>query len=244
MARMCRNPKPSEQSDPMTDIVYSSEPVTLVGAGPVLEKDIVTCLDHAPMLIAVDGGAASCLRFDLVPVAVIGDMDSGGAVSDPRITADNIHQIDEQMSTDFDKALRNIAAPLVLGVGLMGGRVDHLLAGFNVLVRHPNRRCILMSETDLVFLAPPELRLDLPIGARLSLFPMGACEATSDGLRWPVDGLAMAPDGQIGTSNEITGPLRLTVTAPNLLVIVPVDLLELVLPRLLQPASDWPAPGI
>jgi thiamine pyrophosphokinase len=47
-----------------------------------------------------------------------------------------------------------------------------------------------------------------------------------EGLRWPVEGLAMAPHGRIGTSNVATGPIRLAFDAPCMLVILPGDLLE------------------
>ena len=51
---------------------------------------------------------------------------------------------------------------------------------------------------------------------------MGPVKGTSTGLRWPIDGLDFAPDGMIGTSNEVTGPLHLTCDAPRMLVILPV----------------------
>jgi thiamine pyrophosphokinase len=44
----------------------------------------------------------------------------------------------------------------------------------------------------------------------------------SAGLRWPVSGLAMRPDGRTGTSNEATGGrMRVGFDAPGVLVILP-----------------------
>jgi thiamine pyrophosphokinase len=45
----------------------------------------------------------------------------------------------------------------------------------------------------------------------------------SEGLRWPVAGLAMTPDGRIGTSNlALGGPVRIGFNAPKVLVILPL----------------------
>jgi thiamine pyrophosphokinase len=72
-----------------------------------------------------------------------------------------------------------------------------------------------------VFLAPLQMELHLPVGSRLSLFPMGRVEGESEGLRWPLQGISFAPDGMIGTSNEVSGPVRLRFSARRMLVILP-----------------------
>ena len=54
---------------------------------------------------------------------------------------------------------------------------------------------------------------------------MGPARAEAQGLRWPVEGIGFAPGGRIGTSNEITGPLRLTVKG-EMLLILPLSELE------------------
>ncbi len=227
----------------MTGIVHSSEPITLVGAGLVAENDIKRCLALAPGLVAADGGAAHCLALGQVPRAVIGDMDSLAPDLRAAIPGDRFHAIGEQESTDFEKALRAIQAPVTLGVGFTGARLDHQLACYNGLVRHPDRRCILLSDTDIAFLAPPVLELPLTTGTRVSLFPLGLVEGVSEGLRWPIGGLVFTPDGRIGTSNQATGPVRLEVTAPKMLVILPRIWLEVVVRALAAQPGSWPAPG-
>jgi thiamine pyrophosphokinase len=51
-----------------------------------------------------------------------------------------VHHLPEQDTTDFEKCLYSVAAPLLLGVGFLGGRADHHLAAMNVLVRYADRR--------------------------------------------------------------------------------------------------------
>ena len=222
-------------------IIVRSEPVTLVG-GALFSPDVLRqALSLAPVVVAADGGADQALRFGVMPEAVIGDFDSIGADAVAKIPKQNLHHIAEQDSTDFDKCLRNISAPLIIGVGFTGARLDHQLAACNALVRHPQQICILVGEDDLIFLVPPGFSLDLAPGTVVSLFPMGAVEGVSDGLRWPVSGLNFAPDRQIGTSNEATGPIHLNMTAPKMLMILPAYELKNVVQALGEAPSGWPA---
>ncbi|SDD15819.1 thiamine pyrophosphokinase [Ruegeria marina] len=205
-------------------------------------EDLNLALNRASLLVAADSGALVALAAGRMPDAVIGDMDSLPDLERAHVPIERLHQIAEQDSTDFDKALRHIDAPLVLGVGFTGSRVDHQLASFNTLVRRADRRCILIGIEQIVFLAPPLLELPLEPGNLVSVFPMARVAARSQGLHWPLDGLEMAPDGVIGTSNSATGPLRIETAAPGLLVMLPRTALDAVIQALLAPGSGrWPA---
>jgi thiamine pyrophosphokinase len=218
-------------------IVDSLQGVTLVGGGPVSAAALARARALAPRIVGADSGADRLLRLGVTPEAVIGDMDSLSAAARVQL-ADRLFPIAEQDTTDFDKALRLIAAPFVLGLGFAGARADHGLAVLNTLVRHPERRCFIIGARDVIFLCPPEIRLDLPRGTRLSLFPMGPVQGDSEGLRWPLSGLDFAPDGMIGTSNEVSGAVRLRMHAPKMLVILPVRYLQAALHGCgLQPAA-------
>lgn len=221
-------------------IVNSSETVTLVGGAKLDKATAQRALALAPRVVAADGGADAALALGLRPEAVIGDFDSISKASRGALPASALHRIDEQDSTDFDKCLRNIKAPLVIGVGFSGDRLDHQLACYNTLVRHPARRCLLLGREELVFLAPPSCRLPLEDGTTVSLFPMGAVEGHSEGLEWEIGGLSFAPDGRIGTSNRARGPVHLSVTSPKMLVILPEHRLEPVVEALRQTPATWP----
>ncbi|MCR8725281.1 thiamine diphosphokinase [Frigidibacter sp. SLM-1] len=197
------------------------ENVTLLGAGEVTAATLAEALTLAPNLVAADGAAAKALSFGHLPTAVIGDLDSIDGASREKIPADRLHLVAEQESTDFEKCLAAVSAPLILGVGFMGARLDHELAAYNALVRHPDRRCILIGPVDICFHAPPELLLEVEPGARVSLFPMAKVTGRSEGLHWPIEGLRFAPDGRIGTSNAAHGPVRLEFDGPGMLVILP-----------------------
>ncbi|MFV0512872.1 MAG: thiamine diphosphokinase [Jhaorihella sp.] len=207
-------------------IVQTLQPVTLIGGGWLGRNDLRLALERAPYLVAADGGAARALAVGLVPRAVIGDFDSLGASERARIPDAHLFEIREQDSTDFDKALRNVAAPVVLGVGFLGGRADHQLAAFSTLIRRADRPCLLLGPREVVFHAPPRMRVALSPGDVVSLFPMRRVRGRSEGLQWPIDGLDLAPDGRIGTSNRATGPVTLETDGPGLLVMLPRKALD------------------
>ncbi|RBI87013.1 thiamine diphosphokinase [Rhodosalinus halophilus] len=223
--------------------LVSPAPVTLVGAGAASAEDLRAARAHAPRVAAADGGARLALAEGILPEAVFGDFDSMDAETRRAIPEARLHHVAEQETTDFDKALRHIEAPLVIGVGFLGTRIDHLLAAQTVLIRRAYRRCLLLGAGDIVFLCPPEIALDLPSGSRVSLYPMAEVTGRSEGLLWPIEGLSFAPGGMIGTSNRVTdGPVRLEAHAPRLLVILPRAALGAAVRSLAAPGPAWPAP--
>ncbi|GAA6189245.1 thiamine pyrophosphokinase [Litorivita sp. NS0012-18] len=183
-------------------IVHKLEPILLVGAGALPEGLWDEARAIAPHVVAVDGGLRHVLAKGDMPEAVIGDLDSIGA-DRVHVPAARLHPIAEQDSTDFDKALRNVDASLILAAGFSGPRIDHQLAVYSGLMARAERLCIVLGQSDLVMLAPPHMALDLPEGMRLSLYPMGQVRGRSSGLRWPIEGIAFSPQGRIGTSNEV-----------------------------------------
>ena len=220
-------------------IVRETGAITLIGGAGAGRAALDAALLHAPVVVAADGGADSALAAGITPRAVIGDFDSISAAARARLPDETLHPIAEQDSTDFEKCLARIATPLIIGVGFSGARLDHQMAVCNALVRHPLQRCVLLGETDLMFLCPPALSLPLAAGCSVSLFPMGAVEGASEGLDWPIGGINFAPDGRVGTSNRAQGPVSLSVTAPKMLVILPADTLGTVVDALMAGPATW-----
>ena len=225
-------------------IVQSSDGVTLVGGGPVSRAEFRLAIKRAPRIVAADSGADRALAAGFTPEAVVGDFDSISDAAKARLGPGRLFPIPEQMTTDFDKALRSVAAPFTLALGFAGARVDHGLAVFNSLVRHPSRRCIVIGPRDVIFHAPPHLDLTLKPGDRLSLFPMQPVTGQSTGLEWPIDGLDFAPHAMIGTSNRVTAHrVTLRMDGPGMLVILPRARLDAAL-RSLLPEGWQPPPAL
>ena len=203
-------------------IVQSTRGVTLAGGGPFSARDLKLALKRAPVAVAADSGADRLLRYGTIPEAVIGDMDSISDRARAEIPVDRQYLVAEQVTTDFDKALRLIKAPLVLALGFAGARLDHGLAAFTTLIARAERRCILIGPQDVAFAAPSRLELALLPGEPLSLFPMAPVTGHSEGLEWPIAGISFAPDGMIGTSNRVVSRrVVLEFDRRGMLVILP-----------------------
>ncbi len=203
-------------------LVCAPDGATIIGSGKAKSAILSRALLQAPVLVAADGGVARALDCGYMPEAVIGDMDSLPEQCRQDMPPGRMHRIGEQDSTDFDKCIRSIDAPLLVGVGVCGPRFDHGLSSLHSLLCNRHRTIILVTATDTIFLCPPKIRLDVSPGGRVSLFPMGVSTGRSSGLKWNIDGLNMSPAGQIACSNEATtGEVSIEADQPNLLVILP-----------------------
>lgn len=223
----------------VTVLVHSQDGVTLAGGADFTTADLTLALSLAPCLVAADGGANLLADMGHAPAAIIGDIDSLRADLQHTLK-DSIHRIEEQDSTDFDKCLTRIDAPIVLALGFAGARLDHTLAAMSSLVRFGSSRVVMLSEHDICFLAPPCLTLPTVAGQRVSLFPMGRCSGRSSGLFWPIDGLDFTPAGVIGTSNRaVSAQTTLEFDSPDMLVLLPPAQLRAAITALMS-SADWP----
>ena len=216
-------------SDP-PDLTFDNG-VTLVGGAPFESADLSHARRIAPHVVAADGGVDALIRRDVAAEAVIGDMDS---ICGPVPDGTEILRIDEQDSTDFDKCLARVTAPFFIGVGFLGERLDHTLAVLHGMMVHRGGPVILIGEADIAFAAPREWAMEMAAGERISFFPVMPCRGVSStGLRWPIDGLAMAVGRQIGTSNQaIGGGVSVAFDAPGIVTILPKRHLDAVVQSL------------
>ncbi|RKE94455.1 thiamine diphosphokinase [Sulfitobacter guttiformis] len=222
-------------------ILSSSGPVTLLGGGHASAQDLTDALTIAGTLVAVDGGLVTALGAGIIPDAVVGDMDSAPPEALARVPPDRQHRVSEQQSTDFDKALRSVDAPVVIGAGFCGGRVDHQLAAFHTLLVRADRPCILLAEKEVILIAPPVLSLNTVAGDVVSLFPLLAVQGCSRGLEWPIDGLSFDPARLVGTSNRANGPIHIEIERAGMLLIVPRGYLTALVAHFVQGGARWPA---
>lgn len=109
------------------------------------QEEIIAATSIAPVIVAADGGGDVPLPPGAMLRAVIGDLDS---LRDPAALRDQsvaVHAVAEQDSTDLEKCLYCIDTPLFIGVGFLGGRVDHTLAALNALVKNPDKAVVLIG---------------------------------------------------------------------------------------------------
>ena len=208
--------------------IVLSTPAILIGAAPTDLSGIELCASEWPVF-AADGGVHTALANHLSPRAVIGDMDSVGALDQLDPVIERIHQAG-QHDTDFEKCLRLIHAPLIVGFGFLGARHDHMLAALHTLASlDESRPIILVGPDDVMMRVRGDCQFQLPIDTRFSLWPLGRQNfIQSKGLAWPVDGLTMEIGKQGGTSNRVTATKVELKAGPGdgYMVILPADCLR------------------
>lgn len=217
---------------PYEPIVASDNPVCFVGGAAIAEDAISAVFAHVAAFIAVDGGADHLLAASVTPAAVVGDLDS---LSDRAraIFADQLCHVAEQSTTDFEKALVRVAAPVVLALGFTGGRIDHMLSVLNVMARFWDRAIVLVDPNDVCFVARSGRTVfHADQGTRISLMPLGAATVSVSGVVWPFAATRMTPSGFTSPSNAALGGQVAIETDGPVLVTLP----RLLLPTALQAA--------
>lgn len=184
----------------MSETIKFDQPVVLVGGGEV-DESLLRQFSHLPV-IAADGGANFLRQISLLPAAVIGDLDS---IEDKDYWHKNSRVIElaEQDTTDFEKCLYTTEAPAFIATGFTGSRFDHTLAALHVMQKyHQKKPVILVSGDDVLYVSSSSIDLRLPVGTRVSLYPLNRVSfKSSDGLHYPLDNLTMQTGEMIGTSN-------------------------------------------
>lgn len=206
-------------------IVSSADPIALIGGAQVAPEILNILQTLTEVFVAADGGANTLHAAGVHPSKVIGDFDS---ISDAvrQDFAPVLLHVAEQDSTDLEKVISRVAAPVLIGAGFLGGRLDHTMAALSVMARYAAVRLILIDETDCCFRCPPGgATVSVPVETPLSVLPMDAIEATTRGLKWDMDGMALHPAGRVSSSNraaaetvtiQATGPAIITLPVQQL----------------------------
>ncbi|WP_395145793.1 thiamine diphosphokinase [Armatimonas sp.] len=185
----------------------------------------------ADLLVGVDGGARTLLRYGLPPQLVTGDGDSLTRAEQEALVVAGAELVPtpDQDFTDLDKALAYViavrGATKLIVFGATGGRLDHSYSVFSALIKHGRRVPIVlvdeMARYELVvgewLCAEPNLR-----GRTLSLLAFGRVEGiTMIGVRWPLTDDWLAPGLRDGTLNQITeDSVRVGVGSGELIVML------------------------
>lgn len=187
-------------------IVVFDGPMAIVGGGMVDPALLVELAGRGVALVGADGGADAIGDAGLMPVAIIGDLDSLADRAGWERRTRVIH-IPEQVTTDFQKALYSTQAPVTLALGMTGKRLDHTLAALSAVLQYaPSRKLLLVDEVDVALAATGPVAFAAGVRERVSIHPLLPIRfLRSEGLFYPMDGLLLEPGGLIGTSNEATG---------------------------------------
>ncbi|MCF6321151.1 MAG: thiamine diphosphokinase [Rhizobiaceae bacterium] len=193
-----------------------TKPVLLVGPADLHFELLGELARRDFPIIAADGGANRLLKNGIVPDAIIGDMDSldQSLLPDP---ATRLVQCNEQNSTDFEKCLNNVSAPLFVAFGFTGKRFDHTLATLHGMVKFYQRKNILLvGSQDISLIQTGEFSIALEKGQTISIFPLSNIKFSgSHGLKYPLEGLELDIGKKIGTSNSSNAEKIVIIPSPQ-----------------------------
>jgi thiamine pyrophosphokinase len=177
--------------------------LVVVGGGEIDMELLRLLAAQGAHLVGADGGGDVIRDAGLLPEAIIGDFDS---LADPAAwdTRTRLVRIAEQETTDFEKTLYSTGAPVTVALGMTGRRFDHTLAGLDAVTRYAhNRAIILVDASDIALALVGPFVFTVEPGARVSIHPLTPVRFEhSTGLKYPLDGLTLAPGLRTGTSNE------------------------------------------
>lgn len=219
---------PSDQSPAAKPIVHENHPLTLIGGADLNGIVLNICLSQAPITVAVDGGADQCLASGLSPLAVIGDLDS---ISDAARSKYHhiLHRFTDQDTTDFEKAVTQVDAPLILAAGFLGGRIDHQMAILNTMWRTLATHVVLVGPDDVICLVDRPVSLTLPVDTRIALLPLADVRVKTTGLVWNLDGDLLSPAGTISSSNAVQSPTVRIIPEGPVFLTLPLSALDAVI---------------
>lgn len=206
-------------------IVNETAPIALIGGAQLAPEHLNILQTLTDTFVAADSGADHLLENGIIPRRVVGDLDSISAKARQSFAPQLAHD-PSQDTTDLEKALNQCRAPVIIGAGFLGGRIDHSFASFSALAKNAAVPLILLSNEECCFRCPDAgAQLDLPEGTQCAVLPMADITATSQGLRWEMDALPLQPAGFVSSSNEtkarevmisVTGPAIITVPLAHL----------------------------
>jgi thiamine pyrophosphokinase len=176
--------------------------LVIVGGGAVDHNVLRDLYLSGAHLVGADGGADQIVAAGLVPEAIVGDFDSL-ANPDEWLGRTRLIRLSEQETTDFEKTLYSVWAPVTIALGMTGKRFDHTLAALDAVTRHArDRTIILVDEADVAMAITGALEFEVDEGDRVSVHPLAPIRfRRSYGLKYPLDGLRLAPGERVGTSN-------------------------------------------
>ena len=187
--------------------------------------------EESDTIVAVDGGWDVLRNSDLLPDALIGDLDSCEALDQIRedFPELEISHIMDPDTTDFEKAIKWVeththTTELII-LGGFGKRSDHFLSNLLVSLRiDPTWSVVFDDDSEWISRVSPSSSLLL--GGRkettLSILPLVPCDGVSSkGLKWELTNESLSPDSKFSQSNLCTSDeVEISCASGNLFVIL------------------------
>ena len=151
----------------------------IVANGPEPAPIVVRHLmEKCAYVVAADGGLRHCLKFDILPDIILGDLDSVDRKNLAAFPPESVKTVKDQNRTDVQKALdyvRKMAPERIHLLAAAGGRTDHALANLFILNAFDGPPLYLWDDYGCFYtLNPGEHVLDISPGKTVSFFAMNS----------------------------------------------------------------------
>ena len=184
--------------------------------------------DLSEFRVAADGGANFLYSLNLLPDAIVGDLDSLKPEIRKKFSNSILHKIKEQNTNDADKAVRHCLKrgfSKINFVGADGARQDQFLSNLEILFKYTSQaRLVLWSPIERMEFVTELWEENLPLGSRISLLPIfgGAKKVLTNGLKFKIDNNSLLPGGTpSGVSNVVeSNPVSIKVKNGQILLII------------------------
>ncbi len=196
---------------------------------PPPERLLEYWLTGADLFVCTDAAGHPYDHLPCLPDTVIGDFDSlTGRLLTGR-DGPRFLLVDDQDTTDSEKALHYVienGVTEVILLGAIGWRLDHTLFNCSLVERYADRLrlCISGYQCDTVRIdSTRTVSWKLEIGTGFSLLPLGsgAQGVTLDGGKFPLLNVDIELGGPAYISNSVSErPLLITIQSGSLLVVV------------------------
>lgn len=187
--------------------------------------------EESDTIVAVDGGWNVLRNSELLPDALIGDLDSCEALDQIRENFPELkisHILDPD-TTDFEKATKWVGTHTetteLIILGGVGKRSDHFLSNLLVSLRmNPTWSVVFDDDNEWISRVNPSSSLLLGgrKGTTLSILPLVPCNGVcSRGLKWELTNESLSPDSKFSQSNLCTSDeVEISCESGNLFVIL------------------------
>ena len=167
---------------------------------------------EADLFICADGGANSAKKLGIEPDVIIGDYDSVLQSTLDAFSNSKLVKIEEQNSTDFEKALDYLLKQNATHVdiwGASGHRIDHTMGNLSSLVRYSRQfKAYFHSNNSTTFLLPYDFEKKFKLGQTISLLPVPKADfIVTKGLKWELNSETLELGKRVGTLNKVSEEL-------------------------------------
>ncbi|QSF42617.1 MULTISPECIES: thiamine diphosphokinase [Paenibacillus] len=203
----------------------------VIFAGGALSEDLLHQIDEDDFIIGADRGALFLVSHGITPDIAVGDFDSVSpealeqiqAGSKQTITCDPIDKdlTDSEMALDL--ALGTQPESILL-MGVTGTRMDHTLAGIQMMTRAMQRQvsCSVMDSHNYITLTGSQALVQERGFTYVSLLPLTpeVTGITLQGFQYPLENATLKLGQSLAVSNRLIGESGTVTIQSGLLLII------------------------